>query len=340
MPQHDARYLGWRMSARLAVQVGTVAIGLLVAAPVVEAQPGSKVSRVGVLSSLSRGTPPGTLALVDGLRELGHVEGLNVTIEWRGAEGRASRFPVLAAELVQLNVDVIVATVPPAIHAALSATRTIPIVMVTPSDPVGSGFVRSLARPGGNVTGLTWQTREAVPKRLQLLKETVPTLGRVAVLWDGTEPERRRQVEEAASAASKIGVQLHILEVRSPAGLDGAFALMTREQVGAVLIEASSMLAANRSRVADLAVKHRLPTIAWFDDMVDAGILMSYNPSLTDQYRRAAYFVDRILRGSKPADLPVEQPTKFELVINLNTAKALGFTIPPSVLLRANRIVE
>jgi putative ABC transport system substrate-binding protein len=237
-------------------------------------------------------------------------------------------------------VDVIVATVPPAIHAARAATETIPIVMVTPSDPIGAGFVHSFARPGGNVTGMTWQTREAVPKRLQLLKETVPALARVAVLWDPTEPDRQRQVEEAQDAAPKVGVQLEILGVRRLGELDNAFAVMVRERVGAVLIEASSMLAANRSRVADLAVKHRLPTMGWFDGMVDAGILMSYNPSITEQYRRAAYFVDRILKGAKPADLPVEQPTKFDLTINLRTAKALGLTIPPSVLARADHVVE
>jgi putative ABC transport system substrate-binding protein len=327
------------MRERLAPRIVAIAVALLAAVPAAEAQSG-KVSRIGVLSSLSRGAPPGTLALVEGLRELGHVEGQNVAIEWRGAEGQASRFPALAAELVQLDVDVIVATVPLAIQAAQSATKTIPIVMVTPSDPIGAGFVRSFARPGGNVTGLTWQTREAVPKRLQLLKETVPTLGRVAVLWDGTEPARRRQVEEAEGAAPKVGVQLQIFEVRSLVELEGAFTMMTREGVGAILIEASSMLAANRAHVAKLAVKHRLPTMGWFDGMVDAGILMSYNPSTTEQYRRAAYFVDRILRGSKPADLPVEQPTKFDLTINVKTAKALGLTIPPSVLLRADRVVE
>lgn len=328
------------MMLTLATRIVGVAAGLLAAVPSIVAQPGGKVSTIGVLSSLSRGTPPGTLALVDGLRELGHVEGRNVAIEWRGAEGQASRFPALAAELVRLNVDVIVATVPPAIHAAQSATKTIPIVMVTPSDPIGAGFVRTFARPGGNVTGLTWQTREAVPKRLQLLKETVPTLPRVAVLWDVTEPARQRQVEEAKDAAPKVGVQLQIVGVRSLIELDHAFAMMTRERVGGVLIEASSMLAANRSHVADLAVKHRLPTMGWFDGMVDAGILMSYNPSITEQYRRAAYFVDRILKGSKPADLPVELPTKFDLTINLKTANALGLTIPPSVLLRADRVIE
>ena len=315
-------------------------LGTLSAPLAGEAQPGGEIPRIGVLSSLSRGNPPETLAFLKGLLELGHVEGQNVAIEWRGAHGQASRFPALAAELVQLNVRVIVATVPPAIQAAQAATKTIPIVMVTPSDPVGLGFVGSLARPGGNVTGLTWQTRELVPKRLQLLKETVPTLARVAVLWDATEPARRRQVEEPERAASKVGVRLQILEVRSPDELDGAFAAMTRDRAGAVLIEASSMLAANRARIADLAAKRRLPTMGWFGEMVDAGILMSYSPSLSEQYRRAAYFVDRIFKGAKPADLPVEQPTKFALVINLKTAKALGLTIPQSILVRADEIIQ
>ena len=256
------------------------------------------------------------------------MEGQNVAIEWREAEGQASRFPAFAAELVRLNADVIVAAVNPAIEAARTATKTIPIVMVNPSDPVGTGFIRSLARPGGNVTGLTYRTPEAVPKRLQLLKETIPRLSRVAVLWDATEPVRRRQVEEAERAAPKVGVHLQVLEVRSPADLEGAFAAMTRERAGAVLVEASAMLAGNRARVAELAVKSRLPTIGWF------------GPNLREQYRRAAYFVDRILKGAAPADLPVEQPTTFELIINLKTAKALGIPIPPSVLLQADRVIE
>lgn len=328
------------MKIKHAALVAAVAAGLFAAPLAVEAQRAGKVPTVGVLLSTSRTQVPEVLAFPGRLRELGYVEGRNVAIEWREAEGQASRFPAFAAELVRLNVDVIVASVNPAIEAAWAATKTIPIVMVNASDPVGTGFVRSLARPGGNVTGLTYLTREAVPKRLQLLKETIPALSRVAVLWDATEPVRRRQVEEAEGAAPKVGVQLQVLEVRNPADLEGAFAAMSRESAGAVLVEASSMLAGNRARVAELAVKRRLPTIGWFGSMADAGFLIGFGPNLRAQYRRAAYFVDRILKGAAPADLPVEQPMTFELVINRKTARALGVTIPPSVLLRADRVIE
>jgi len=278
--------------------------------------------------------------LVSAAGSVNTVEGQNIAIEWREADGDASRFPVFAAELVRLNVDIIVAAVNPAIEAARTATKTIPIIMVNASDPVGTGFVRSLAKPGGNVTGLTYRTREAVPKRLQLLKETLPALTRIAVLWDATEPIRRQQVEEAEGAAPKVGVRLQVVDVRSPADLDGAFAAMTREGAGAVLVEASTTLAGNRARVAELAVKRRLPTIGWFGGIADAGFLIGFGPNLREQYRRAAYFVDRILKGAAPADLPVEQPITFELVINLKTAEALGVTIPPSVLLRADRVIQ
>jgi len=320
--------------------IGALAGGLLAAPMGTRAQGSTKVALIGVLSSQSRGNPPGSLALPAGLHELGYREGRTVVIEWRGAEGHVDRFPALADELVRLDVNVIVATVNPAIQAARTATKAIPIVMVTPSDPVGLGFVRSLARPGGNVTGLTWQTREAVPKRLELLKETVPTLSQVAVLWDATEPARRRQVEEAHGAAPKLGLQLHVFEVRSVAELEDAFASMVRVRSGALLVEASTMLSNSRAYVADLAAKRGLPTMGWYGELVDAGFLMSYSPSVGEQYRRAAYFVARILRGANPADLPVEQPTKFELVINLKTAKALGLTIPQSLLLRADQVIE
>jgi putative ABC transport system substrate-binding protein len=212
--------------------------------------------------------------------------------------------------------------------------------MVTPSDPEALGFVRTLAQPGGNITGLTWQTREAVPKRLQLLVEAVPRLSRVAVLWDATEPARRRQVEEAEEAARKLRVAIQVFGVRSPGDLEGAFAAMTRASVGAVLVEASTMLSNTRAQLAELAMKASLPTMGFFDHMADAGLLMSFSPHLRDQYRRAAYFVDKILKGAKPSDLPVERPIKFELVVNLRTAKALRLTIPPSVLIQAARAVE
>lgn len=322
------------------VFLGSLAGGFLAAPFAAEAQRSTKGARIGVLSSQSRGDPPGSLALPAGLHELGYQEGRDVVIEWRGAAGHADRFPPLARELVRLDVDVIVATVDPAIQAARMATKTIPIIMVTPSDPVGLGFVRSLARPGGNVTGLTWQTREAVPKRLEILKETVPRLSKVAVLWDPTEPARRRQVEEAHGAAPKLGLQLHVVEVRSVVELEGAFASMVRAHASALLVEASTMLSNSRAQVADLAAKNGLPTMGWYGGLVDAGFLMSYSPSAGDQYRRAAYFVARILRGAKPADLPVEQPTRFELAINLKTAKALGLTIPPLLLQRADQVIE
>jgi putative ABC transport system substrate-binding protein len=317
------------------------AAAALLSAPVtVGGQQRGRVPTVGVLLTTSLSQTPDALGFRSGLREHGYVEGQNIAIEWREAEGDASRFPVFAAELVRLNVDIIVAGVNPAIEAARTATKTIAIVMVNASDPVGTGFIHSLPKPGGNVTGLTFRTREAVPKRLQLLKETLPTLSRVAVLWDATEPIRRQQVEEAEGAAPPVGVRLQVVDVRSPADLDGAFAAMTREGAGAVLVEASTMLAGNRARVAELAVKRRLPTIGWFGRIPDAGFLIGFGPDLREQYRRAAYFVDRILKGAAPADLPVEQPTTFELVINLKTAKALGVTIPPSVLLRADRLIQ
>jgi putative ABC transport system substrate-binding protein len=299
------------------------------------------ISRIGVLMQLTpEESAQAIVGLREGLRENGQVEGQNIGVEWRWAKGDVKLFPDLATDLVRLRVDVIVATVNRAVQAARAATLTIPIVMVVPSDPVGLGFVRSLARPGGNITGLTWQTREAVPKRLQLLKETIPNLTRVAVLWDPTEPARRLQVEEAKRAASAIGVQVRAFEARDPEAIEGAFVAMAYAGVGAVLVEASAMLGTQRKHVADLAVKHRLATIGWWKGMAEDGCLLSYSPSVREQYRRAAYFVTRILNGAKPADLPVEQPTKFELVINMKTAMTLGLTIPPSLLLRADQVIE
>jgi putative ABC transport system substrate-binding protein len=325
----------------LFVLVVVVAVALFGVPLDTETAPGAASVRIGVLSQLSpEEFAPAVAGFREGLRDGGYVDGQNIAIEWRWARGDVRRFRELAADLVRLEVAVIVATVNHSIQAARAATATIPIVMVVPSDPVGLGFVRSLARPGGNITGLTWQTREAVPKRLQLLKEVVPNLSRVAVLWDPTEPARRLQVEEAERAAPAVGVQLHVFEVGSPKELDGAFEAMARAQVGGVLVEASAMLAARRAHVADLALKNRLATIGWWRGWPEAGALLSYSPSVVEQYRRAANFVAKILKGAKPADLPVEQPTKFEFVINLKTAKALGLTIPPALLLRADHVIE
>jgi len=300
------------------------------------AQQPLELPRIGVLEA----NPGFENAFHDGLRQFGYVTGGNVAIEWRRAHASAERFPALAAELVRLRVDVIVAANNPAVAAAQKATKTIPIVMVLVTDPVGLGFVASLARPAGNITGLTIQAPELAGKRLQLLKEAVPNLTQVAVLWDPKEPGRRELVKETELAAPRLGLQLQAFQLRSPSEISSIFTAMNREGVGAVLVYGSSMLYAHRAKIAELAVKSRLPAMGAAPEWMDAGFVMSYSPSLNDMYRRAPYFVDRILKGARPADLPVEQPTKFELVINPKTAKALGLTIPPSLLLRADRVVE
>ena len=318
--------------------VCTLTGGLLAAPRAAEAQQLSKVPRIGVLEA--NRLLDSVNAFHDGLRQFGYVEGRNIAIEWRWAGESAERFPELAAELVRLKVEVIVATNNPAVAAAQKATTTIPVVMVLATDPVRLGFVASLARPGGNITGLTIQTPELAGKRLQLLKETVPNLTRVAVLWDPTEPGRRQLVKEAELAAPTLGLQILTLQARDAREVRGAFTAMTKERVGAVLVYGSSLLAAQRAAIADLAVKNRLPTMCVAQEWMDAGFVMSYGASLNDMYRRAPYFVDRILKGAKPADLPVEQPIKFELVINLKTAKALGLTIPQSLLVRADEVIQ
>jgi putative tryptophan/tyrosine transport system substrate-binding protein len=300
------------------------------------AQP-SKVPRIGVLESDRR---LAVNAFQDGLRQFGYVEKQNIAIEWRSADGRAERLPQLAAELVRLKVEIIVATNNPAIAAAQAATTTIPIVMVWATDPVALRFVTSLARPAGNITGLTIQTPELAGKRLELLKEAVPKLTHVAVIWDPTEPGRQQLVKETEVAAPKLGLQIHTLDVRDVREIRRTFTAITKERVGAVLVYGSSMISAQRTVIAELAAKHRLPTMCPTPEWMDAGFVMSYATRLSDVYRRAPYFVDRILKGTKPGDLPVEQPTKFELVINLKTAKALRLTIPQSILLRADQVIQ
>ena len=306
-----------------------------------EAQQAGKVPRIGVLGVLSpEGTAPYASAFREGLRELGYVEGQNVTIEWRYAHGNVERFPDLAAELVRLRVDIIWAPNDPAIAAAQRATRTIPVVMMLARDPVAMGFIASFARPGGNITGLSTQSVELVGKRLQLLGEAVPRLSRLAILFDPTEPGPPRELKEIEVAARLFGVRVQPVEARSPDELDGAFTAMTREGVGASSIVGGTMAFVHRARIAELAVKSRLPTMCALREYVEAGCLMSYNPSAIDLARRSGNYVGRILKGAKPGDLAVEQPTKFELVINLKTAKALGLTISPSLLLRADQVIE
>lgn len=316
-----------------------VALAFLAAPLGSAAQSAGHVWRIGVLLAPLPDSPPAD-ALREALRELGYVEGRNIAIEWRSSGGQAGRFPDLATELARHKVDVIVASDNEAIAAAQRATTTIPIVMVLGGDAVATGFVGSLARPGGNITGLTSQATELQGKALQLLKETVPTISRVAMVWNADVPGRRTQTREAEVAARTLKLQLRLLEARNLAEIDSAFMAIARERMDAVFIQGTQTTFTHRVRIAELAAKSRLPTIGTRQWYAEAGGLMSYGPSNIDLYRRAAYYVDKLLKGSKTADLPVEQPTKFELTINLKTAKALGLTIPQSLLLQADRVIE
>ncbi len=314
--------------------IGAVTLGVLTAPLAAEAQQAGKMFRIGALGV-------GSLEpLRQSLRELGYVEGLNLAIEWRDAEGKTERFGDLAAELVRLKVDVIVAANPAATFAAKKSTASIPIVMVNTPDPVQLGLVVSLGRPGGNITGTTTLSADLSIKQLELLKEAVPRAVRIAVLWNPSNPWHPLALKGVEVAARSLAVQLQSLEVRGPEELDNAFAAITRERAGAVLVLSDPMTFFHRTRLADLAAKRRLPTMYGVRGYVDAGGLMSYWAHQADLYRRVGSYVDRILKGAKPADLPVEQPTKFELVINLKTAKALGLTIPPSLLGRADEIIQ
>jgi len=328
---------------RLAFPVALL-LGGLFSPSAAEAQPAPKVARIGYLSMSLAGSPPNLHeAFRHGLRDLGYVEGRNVVIEYRDAEGKAERLPALAAELVALKVDVIMAGSTPNALAARQATRTIPIVFLSSGDPVADGLVTSLARPGGNVTGLSSLTPERVGKCLELLTQAVPGISRVAFLWQpGAVGERTAKdtLKGAEVAARALGVRLQIVEARGPADIDRAFLDMTKARTGALVVWATGMFVSERGRVVALAAKNRLPAVYTLREFVDAGGLMSYGHSQADLNRRAATYVDKILKGAKPADLPVEQPTKFDLVINLKAAKILGLTIPPSVRGRADHVVE
>ena len=322
-----------------------VIAGGLVAAPLAaEAQQAVKIARIGFLTPNMAASPPHVReAFLQGLRDLGYVEGRNVVLEYRDAEGKSERFPALAAELVALKVDVIVAPGTPAALAAKQATRTLPIVFPIAGDPVTSGLVTSLARPGGNVTGLSILDPDLVGKCLEQLKQAVPGVSGVAVLWQpGGLGERtdKDMLKGAEVAASALGVRLQFVEARGPADFDRAFSEMTRARAGALTVLPSTMFLHERRRLVDLAARNRLPAVYPWREAVDAGGLMAYGANIADLFRRAATYVDKILKGAKPADLPVEQPTKFELVINLKTAKALGLTIPQSVLGRADQVIE
>ena len=318
--------------------------GSVLAAPLAAgAQKAEKLYRIGLLGGSppnSRGGRRAWEGFFQGLRELGYIEGQNILVEGRWYGERIDRLPALAGELARLKVDVIVAGAAPAPEVASRATSAIPIVMANHNDPVGSGLVASLARPGRNVTGMSTLSPELTGKRLQLFKEVIPGISRVAVLSNPTIPSQALELKEAKVAAALLKVQLQLLEARAPGDFAGAFSAMTKERADGVIVITSSMFYDERSRIAKLAAESRVPTIYGVKEFAEAGGLMTYGIDVHESFRRAAGFVDKILKGAKPADLPVEQPTKFELVINLKTAKALGLTIPQTLLLQANEVIE
>jgi putative ABC transport system substrate-binding protein len=319
-----------------------IAIVVLAFGLIAEAQQPKKVPRIGYLS----GSPPFSVAehneaFRQGLRELGYMEGKNIVIEWRSAEGKRDRLPALATELVHLKVDVIVTAGPLVTRAAKEATVTIPIVMAQDPDPVGNGFVASLARPGGNITGLSRIAPELSGKQMELLKEIVPMLSRVAVFGTSTRPGNALELREVELAAGAFGVRLQYLDILSPKDIETAFQSAVRERAdGALWFVTGSIGNPHRKKIADLAVSSRLPVIYFQRADVEAGGLMSYAVNVVDLHRRAATYVDKILKGAKSAELPVEQPTKFEFIINLKAANQIGLTIPPSVLARADKIIK
>ena len=336
-------YWGDMVVRHTITRLATVVILLLLATPLTAAaQPSGKAYRIGFIATSAPNEAQHLFkALDEGLRDLGYVEGRNVAFERRFAEGKQERLPGLAAELVRLNVDVIVTGSNPVIAAVKQATARIPIVMAVSRDPVGAGFIASLARPGGNITGLSNDPSPDIHgKNMELLKEAVPRISRVAYLWNPDPPgaETYRQVAEAA--ARTLGVTLQPLEVRGRNEFEDAFAAMARARADAVLVVQDPIFLSARGQVVLLAARYRLPAVYGNREYAEVGGLMSYGPNVARQFRRAAVYVDKILKGAKPADLPVEQPTTFELVINLKTAKALGLTIPASVLARADQVIQ
>ncbi|HYJ16586.1 MAG TPA: ABC transporter substrate-binding protein [Candidatus Limnocylindria bacterium] len=307
----------------------------------VDAQQAEKIPRIGYLNATSPSTSPARVeAFRQGLRELGHVEGKNIVIEFRHAEGNLDRIPSLAAELVRLKVDVIVSGGPATTRPAKEATSTIPIVMAQDNDPVATGIVASLARPGGNITGLSTLAPEISGKQLELLKEIVPKLSRVAVLGTSTISSQLQTLRELDLAAGALKVKIQYLDVLDPNAIETAFQTATKGRADALLVLQSAVMNPQREKVANLAVKNRLPAIYFQNQYMEIGGLMYYGPNTPDLFRRAATYVDKILKGRKPAELPVEQPIKFEFIVNLKTAKQIGLTIPPNVLVRADRVIR
>jgi putative ABC transport system substrate-binding protein len=324
------------MTRRTFGLLSILALSLLAAPLTATAQPQSTTPRVGILTPAAEASAPSLEAFRQGLRDLGYVEGQTIVLEYRFAAGQNERLPALAAELVQLPVDLLVTHSGPGAQAAKDATATIPIVAATGADYV----VASLARPDGNLTGLTLRTPELGGKRLELLKEALPHVSRIAVIQNATNPTSPAVWREIEAAARVLGLQLQALAVRHPDELDRVFAVMTREGAEALLVPGDALFWYYRTRVVVLATQHRLPAMFDAREFAEAGGLMTYGPSVLDSFRRAATYVDKILKGMKPADLPVEQPTTFELVINLKTAQVLGLTIPPALLFQANEVLR
>jgi putative ABC transport system substrate-binding protein len=316
-----------------------LAVSVLNCFHLAEAQQPGKIPRIGYLSGTGTEAPT-IVGFRRGLRDLGYIEGKNILIEYRDIGVTQDRIPSLVAELVQLEVDVLVVSTITMIRAAKQASKTIPIVMVTTADPVATGLIDSLAHPGGNITGVTLLTRDLTGKRLELLKEVVPTILRVGYLLPDS-PDARIRFKEYEAAARALKIPLQSLEVRSQnPDFEGAFQTAVKGRVSALIMARHALLIVNRKQIADLAIKNRLPSMFERSDMVEAGGLVSYATNEADNYRRAAIYVDKILKGAKPADLPVEQPMKFEFVINLKTAKQIGLTIPPNVLVRADNVIR
>jgi putative ABC transport system substrate-binding protein len=314
---------------------------LFAVAVMAEAQQATKVPRIGYIAALPEGPRANLEAFQRGLRDLGYIEGKNILVEVRYAEGNLDRFPNIVAELMQLKVDVLVSGILLAIRAAKRATKTIPVVMVVAVDPVATGIVDSLARPGGNITGLTRLTRELSGKRFELLKEAVPGISRVGVLWNAENSSAAIAFKEYEATAPALKIQLQSLEVRGRIpDLEGAFREAGKGRASALITVRDAVLNRYAERIASLTIKSRLPSMYEGSDYVEVGGLVSYAANEAESYRRAATYVDKILKGAKPADLPVEQPTKFELIINLKTAKQIGLTIPPNVLVRADRVIK
>ena len=329
------------MAFRLYAACAAIVVVLLGLPLGAEAQPAARVYRVGILMTSSTTRTTALDAFLEELRHLGYVEGRNLVLVYRSTDpDKLERLPGLAADLVSSKVDIIFAMATGPAQAAQSATRTIPIVFVNASDPVNARLVASLGRPGGNLTGLTNTGPDISAKRLQLLKEMLPEISHVAVLWNASNPNVARQVPETEAAARALKVQLHVVAIRGPSDFETAFSAITSARAGGLVVIQDVLTGAHSERIAALAAKNRLPMISEFRNFADAGALLTYGPSGADAGRRAAQYVDKILRGAKPADLAVEQPTRFDLVINRKTAKTLGLTVPAALLLRANDVIE